>query len=183
MVFPFFKKQCYCTSEKRRNSSPCKKLSKKTLTVISLFILLFSFGACKTTQPSGYASYESRIVAKEGHYVIIRTQGRGTSKAKAVESAMSNAIQDVLFKNLSATYGDHRILQPVVNDPREKEKHPNVFKNLLDYKDNYTKFIGKCDAKKEEYKTGETRTVVMNIAVDREALREYMQLNAIPTNR
>ncbi len=149
-----------------------------------LLLILFSLVACKSHQQTSYASYESRVVDKEdkGFYVV-RVQGRGTTKDKAVEAAYRQAVYDVLFKNMHTTYGDHQMLRAVISDPLQIEKRTNFFNNFLDEKKVYSKYIRKYDQKKEEYRTGDLYTVVMNVAVNRKALIDHMKANDIPTNR
>ena len=157
----------------------------RKLALLSQILLLFlSFSACKSSLPSNYATYESRVIEKEEKgYYIIRTQGDGTTLDKAAENARRQAVYDVLFKNMHTTYGNHQMLRCVVSDPTQLEKRPKVFNNLLDEKKNYNKYVGKCDAKKEEYKSGPSYNVIMNVAVNRKALLDFMTDNEIPTNK
>lgn len=150
-----------------------------------LLLILFCFSACKSSQPTNYASYESRVIDKEekGFYVI-RAQGNGTTKDKAIEAARCKAVHDVLFKNMHSTYGDHQMLRSVISDPLQIEKRANFFNNFFDNKKNYSKYIGKCNENKEEYKAaGNSYSVIMNVAVNRKALLDYMKENDVPTNR
>ncbi|MDE7450051.1 MAG: hypothetical protein K2M72_07555 [Paramuribaculum sp.] len=157
----------------------------RRLGLLSHLLLLFlSFSACKSSLPSNYASYESRVIDKEDKgFYIIRAQGGGTSLDKAAEDARRQAVYDVLFKNMHSTYGNHQMLRSVVSDPTQIEKRPKFFNNLFEEKKNYNKYIGKCDAKKEEYKSGSSFNVIMNVAVNRKELLNYMNDNEIPTNK
>lgn len=147
-------------------------------------LIIFCFTACKSSQPVNYASYESRVIDKEDKgFYIIRTQGRGTTKDKAAEAARQQAVYDILFKNMHVTYGDHQMLRAVISDPMQIEKRANFFNNFFDDKKNYSKYIRKCDAKKEEYNAGSSYSIIMNVAVNRKALLDYMKENDIPTNR
>ena len=159
-------------------------MAKKLAFLGHILLILFCLSACKSSMPSSYASYESRVIDKEekGFYVI-RAQGTGTTKDKAAEDARRQAVYDVLFKNMHSTYGNHQMLKAVISDPLQIEKRTNFFNTFFDEKKNYGKYIGKCDSKKEEYRSGSSYKVVMNVAVNRKALLDYMKENDIPTNR
>lgn len=159
-------------------------MAKKLALMGHILLILFCFTACKSVQPTSYSTFESRVIDKEDKgFYIIRAQGKGTTMDKATEAARRQAVQDVLFKNMHSTYGDHEMLRAVVSDPLQIEKRTNFFNNFFDEKKNYGKYIGKCADKKEEYKADNSYNVIMNVAVNRKALLDYMKENDVPTNR
>lgn len=120
-----------------------------------------------------YSTVTTTIIAPEGSGdYVLRVQGRGVTQAKALENARRQAVHDVLFSNLYTTYGDHKMIKAIFNDPSAEEKYDVFFNKFFESK--WKKFAKETAGDKDEQYNDKTKTVVVNVLVKRVQLREYV---------
>ena len=149
------------------------------LTLAILFISIIS--GCKSyNDPIIYSAYEPRAVAAETDQTyILRVQGKGQTREDAINNALSQAIRDVIFKDIHVTYGDHKPLMRLINNPSEEANHSTFFSNFFSSAGNYLDFVTPINKNQDFYSSGTTKTVIMNVRVERGALKAYLTENKI----
>ena len=92
-----------------------------------LFFLITLFCAC-TPKNIYYSTFSTTAIANKGmgEYVL-RVQGIGQTYQQAKEDAMRKAVYDIIFKNVSSSYGEHRMIQPVLSNPLTEQQHADFF--------------------------------------------------------
>lgn len=119
-----------------------------------------------------YSTFEPRVIAVEtGETYVLRVQGKGLTREDAVNNAIIQAIKDVIFKDIQVTYGDHRTLTRIINDPRIEEQHPEFFNEFFSSRGLYKRFISPVKNNREYFKSSDFQKVIMNVKVDRGRLK------------
>lgn len=135
--------------------------------------------ACKVYHsPMAYSNYETRAVASAGGAsYVVRVQGRGVTKAMAIKNAETNAVRDVIFKDLHTTFGDHKPLMALISDPSSETKNESFFEPFFASNGKYKEFLTSTKSSMERYTNDNEITVIMNIIVQRGHLKHYLEEN------
>lgn len=146
------------------------------LIAISVIICALGVFSCKTyTDPLLYGTYETRAISPEGYgNYILRVQGKGTSKKMAIENAKKQAVRDVLFTDVHVAYGDHKPLMRLIVDPSIEQKNAAFFKDFFSSNGTYKNYISSTKEDRESYSKGANYTVILNIIVKRDELRQLL---------
>lgn len=144
--------------------------------IVASLLFAFGFQSCKTyTDPLVYATYETRAVAPEGYgNYVLRVQGKGTSKKMALENARRQAVRDVIFTDVHVAYGDHKPLMRLITDPSLEQKNASFFSEFFSPAGSYTDYIKSTKEDKESYSKDANHTVILNVIVKRDALRNLL---------
>ncbi len=153
------------------------ELAMKTnllLILASLFLAVLC--GCKTyNDPIFYHSVEPKVISEEaGQVYVMKVQGRGASREDAVNNALLQAVKDVIFKDIHVAYGDHKSLLRLINNPSEEANHSDFFSQFFSPTGAYLKFITPIDKNREFHSNGSSHTVLMDVRVNREALKSYL---------
>lgn len=150
----------------------------KKFYLFAALILGCIISSCTTqkTDPLIYASYETRAIADQdnGAY-IIRVQGKGVSKNIAKENALKQAVRDIIFTDVHSAYGNHKPLMRLITDPSTEQKNQNFFNTFFSKDGGYLNFVHSTKSDEEHYSDGAKNTVIMNVVVERAALKDYLQ--------
>lgn len=147
--------------------------------LLLFFITLFCACAPKNIY---YSTFSTTAIAARGvgEYVL-RVQGIGQTYQQAKEDAMRKAVYDVIFKNVSSSYGEHRMIQPVLSNPLTEQQHADFFGSFFSAGGDYLKFVHVHELRleKDKFKPQARRGVIMNVVVNRAALAKYLADNQI----
>ena len=113
-----------------------------------------------------------------GKYVL-RVQGIGQTYYQAKEDAMRKAVYDVIFKNVSSSYGEHKMIHPIISNPLIEQQYSDFFDAFFSTGGDYLKFVHRLRLEKDKFKPQARRGVIMNVMVDRAALAKYLKENQI----
>lgn len=141
--------------------------------ILSLLLL----SGCRTYQdPQMYHTYAPRALSVESDDTyVIRVQGKGQTREDAVNNAQINALRDVIFKDIQVTFGDHKTLLRLINNPSVEEKNAEFFSNFLSAKSNYDRFVSAEKNNQEYFSSPDSKIVLMNVKVKRKELKEYLK--------
>lgn len=144
-----------------------------------LFFLITLFCAC-TPKNIYYSTFSTTAIANKGmgEYVL-RVQGIGQTYQQAKEDAMRKAVYDIIFKNVSSSYGEHRMIHPVLSNPLKEQQHADFFGSFFSAGGDYLKFVHELRLEKDKFKPQARRGVIMNVVVNRAALAKYLADNQI----
>lgn len=136
---------------------------------------LLMLGGCKTKQmPSlmAYQSHETECLGQDpSGRQRLRVWGEGKDASAAIENAKKKAVEDVVFRNITAGTGRCNSM-PVLDSPVVRQNNREFFNKFFSGK--YKKFIKGEKAEKIVRYTGNDQVVQeMEITVDREALIDY----------
>ncbi|MDE6416581.1 MAG: hypothetical protein K2K68_06110 [Duncaniella sp.] len=125
-----------------------------------------------------YSHFETRAVSEAGGTdYVIRVEGRGTTKAMAIKNAEINAVRDVIFKDIHTTFGNHRPLMALINDPSVEIKESSFFEPFFASNGKYSEFLATTKSSAELYTNDKEITVIMSIIVKRGYLKHYLEEN------
>lgn len=146
------------------------------------FLLLFFitlFCAC-TPKNIYYSTFSTTAIANRGtgEYVL-RVQGIGQTYQQSKDDAMRKAVYDVIFKNISSSYGEHRMIHPVLSNPLIEQQYADFFGSFFSVGGDYLKFVHEVRLEKEKYKPQARYGIIMNVVVKRAALAKYLADNKI----
>lgn len=151
--------------------------ARKTSSYFSLiFIVAVVLSSCRTNQTLSYSSVETTAIAAEsnGTYVI-RVQGKGTTRSMAYDNARRQAVHDVIFKGIHTSYGDHKMIHPLINDPRMEQKEETFFNSFFSEKGEYLDYIESTKEDKIQNSNENTKSVILNVIVRRDKLKEMLR--------
>jgi hypothetical protein len=139
------------------------------------FMTILALFACRTNQTLSYSSIETTAIAAEmeGSYVI-RVQGKGSTREMAYENARRQAVHDVIFKSVHTSYGDHRMIHPLINDPMVEQKEEAFFNSFFSDKGGYQNFVEQTKENKIKNSNENTNSVILNVVVHRDKLKEFL---------
>ncbi len=145
--------------------------------LLLFFITLFCVCAPKNIY---YSTFSTTAIAArgEGEYVL-RVQGIGQTYQQAKEDAMRKAVRDIIFKHVYSSYGEHRMIQPVLSNPLTEQQHADFFGSFFSAGGDYLKFVHELRLEKDKFKPQARRGVIMNVVVNRAALAKYLADNQI----
>ena len=123
-----------------------------------------------------YATYQTRSIAPHANSCyLIRAQGRGSTKKEAIDNAVRQAVRDVIFNDIQVTYGDHKPLKRLINDPSTEQKNETFFNNFFQPGGDYARYAQVVNEDKDEFSNGENyKTVILNVIVNRGELKSYL---------
>lgn len=152
-----------------------KRLTLLLAAVVMVMSTILTGCGSKKPQYQNYSSVETVIIAPEGSGdYVLRVQGRGATKAKALENAKRQAVYDIVFKNLHMTYGDHKMVFAIVNNPKLEDTYSAFFNKFFDKGGRWKKYVGSTQEHKENSNNDLTYTVMVNVMVKRAKLKEYL---------
>ena len=153
-------------------------MKKTTIYYLLSFMMAFMMMSCKVQKADQllYSNYSTRAIASEnGGSYVLRVQGKGTSRAMATENALKQAARDVIFTDVHTAYGDHKPLMRLITDPTTERKNEAFFNNFFSNNGGYQNFVRGEKKDQEYYSEDSKNTVIMNVVVDRAALKEYLK--------
>ncbi|MDE6535131.1 MAG: hypothetical protein K2K82_03875 [Muribaculaceae bacterium] len=145
--------------------------------IIPFIISLLLLGGCRTYKdPQMYHSFAPRALSVEADDTyVIRVQGKGLTRDDAVTNAQINALRDVIFKDIQVTFGDHKTLMRLINNPSAEQKHSEFFSGFFSEPANYGRFIVPEKKNREFFSSPNSKTVLLNVKVKRKELRDYLK--------
>lgn len=148
---------------------------KTKIWVLTLFLIAI-ISSCRTyTDPLTYSTYEPRAIAAESDQTyLLRVQGKGLTREDAVNNALEQTVRDIIFKDIHVTYGDHKPLMRLINNPADEQNHAEFFNKFFSSNGNYLLYISPVKKNREFYSSGSITTVIMNVKVERGALKAYL---------
>lgn len=146
-----------------------------------LLLSILAVSGCRTYKdPQIYSSFESRALAVEaGEIYLLRVQGKGQTRKDAVNNALMQAVRDMIFKNIPVTYGDHKTLLGLINNPALEEKHSDFFRDFFAKSGAYLRFVTPIKKDRQYFSSSSTQTVLINVKINRPALKAYLKENGI----
>ena len=109
-------------------------------------ILLTSCGSKKpAVQTAGYFNYTTECLGKQADGTqLLKVYAKGVDRADAVREAKKKAIEEVLFKGVSA--GDTECsAYPVVDAPNARQKYEDYFNKFFKDSGNFKKYVDEVD--------------------------------------
>lgn len=172
--------------DKAQNASSFRKVNrrmtgrslfcKKKIAILAIAIFSIAINSCSKQTTLPYGNYETRVISTQMNEVyLLRAQGKGATKKLAEQQALKQAVHDVIFKNIYLTTGDHNILYPLISDPRVEKQNQNYFSTFFSDNGPYLRFVKDTKEKEKKYHTDVLETCIMNVCVDRGALREFLK--------
>lgn len=153
-----------------------KTLLQKQWTSIFTAIFAVLITSCSNQTTISYGEFETKVIASQmNELYIIRAQGKGATKQLAEQQAVKQAVHDVIFKKIYLTYSDHNILFPLIADPRIETMNQPFFSAFFAEGGTYLKFVKPTSDKKKKYQTDVLKSCIMNVCVDRGALKDYLK--------
>lgn len=142
------------------------------------YVLLFfamMLSACSTPSTFSYSSVETKVIASRVNDVYtLRVEGRDDSRSAATHQACKQAVHDIIFKNLYKTFGDHSMLRALANDPSIEQKNQQYFNLFFADGGEFEKYIEGTDIERETRHTDVMTVCIVNVAVNRGALRDKL---------
>ena len=107
--------------------------------------------------------------------MLLRTWGKGTNKAAAIEQARKNALRDVIFKGIQDGSGDCN-KRPLITEVNAEEKYEYYFNQFFAEGGAYQKYVV-ADEKKTSRIAAKAQSLEqwsVVVSVDRTALRQRL---------
>ncbi len=161
------------------------KLSSKTIIASCAAAMAISFSSCRknidVAEQYAYVPFSTECISVPGDGTeILRVWGQGKDKSEAIDMAMRNAVNDVLFKGVSAGAGqcDKR---PVMLEVNARERYTYYFDPFFAKKGAYTKFVTLHENRTSRIKAQSTTLQAYGVvvSVNRSALRQQLITDGI----
>ncbi|MDE6361204.1 MAG: hypothetical protein K2L39_08290 [Muribaculaceae bacterium] len=120
---------------------------------------------------SNYEFGTSYVNASPSGEVTIRSWGSGPDKAGAIEAAMKNAVNDVIFKGIKG--GNGYTSQPIVTEVNARERYAEYFDRFFADGGEYKRFVKETsgsDMSRTKSKSDGRENFGVTVTVDRPAL-------------
>ncbi len=148
--------------------------------IATAIISLMGITSCKTTQnidsSYAYSSFKTECLGSElDGTVLLRTWGKGTSKAAAIEQARKNAVKDVLFKGITDGSAECN-KRPLIMEVNAQEKYEYYFNQFFAEGGAYTKYVVANEKRTSRIaaKSSSLENWGVVVSVDRAALRQRL---------
>lgn len=146
-------------------------------------IISFLAAGCATpVTVAGNYTYKTECLGKElDGSQILKAWGSGKTRGDAVDMALKNAVNDVLFKGITdGVQGCN--LRPVVSEVNARQKYAYFFNRFFTEKGEYLNYVERRDRLMQDGDLKQTRsgmTAGVIVRVDVEKLKEKMALEGI----
>lgn len=149
-------------------------------TAAAVILTFAGISSCKTpTQVDSsyaYASFKTSCLGSElDGSMLLRTWGKGTNKAAAIEQARKNAIRDVVFKGIQDGSSDCN-KRPLITEVNAEEKYEYYFNQFFAEGGAYQKYVV-ADEKKTSRITAKAKSLEqwsVVVSLNRTALRQRL---------
>lgn len=152
-----------------------------SLLIIVSMTMLISCGSKKpAVQTAAYRDHATECLGKQADGTqLLKVWAKGTDRADAVREAKKKAIEEVLFKGISA--GDTECsAYPVVDAPNARQKFETYFNKFFKDSGNYKKYVEEVDKDlRNSFQGVGTQTWGIVVKIDRNALKKRMQKDKI----
>ena len=154
--------------------------TKKLVTIIFIFLVVFGYSQRQQKKISGYYSYETECMGVElDGSQTLKSWGSGKNRYDAVEQAKKNGVRDVLFKGVIK--GKNECNQkPVIFEVNAQENHEDYFNKFFSDDGPYKQFVSMKDESlmpkllKDKKKAGSEVTEGVILRVLRADLKKKM---------
>lgn len=156
---------------------------KKINILIAAVILavLTSCGSKKqVVQTASYFNQTTECLGKQADGTqLLKVWAKGINRTDAVREAKKKAIEEVLFKGISA--GDSECSSyPVVDTPNARQKYEVYFNKFFKDSGNFKKYVEEVDKDlRNSFQGVGTQTWGIVVQIDRNALKKRMQKDKI----
>lgn len=148
--------------------------------IAAAIISLSSITSCKKPQnidsSYAYASFKTECLGTElDGTVMLRTWGKGTNKADAIEQARKNAVRDVIFNGITDGSAECN-KKPLILEVNAQEKYEYYFNQFFATGGAYTKYVVANEKRTSRItaKTSSLENWSVVVDVDRAALRQRL---------
>lgn len=149
----------------------------KDILFLILFVVFFNACAPKNIY---YSTFSTTAIANRGMgKYVLRVQGIGQTYHQAKVDAVRKAVYDVVFKIINSSYGEHKMIHPIISNPLIEQQYSDFFDAFFSTGGDYLKFAYELRLEKDKFKPQARRGVIMNVMVDRVALAKYLKENQI----
>lgn len=161
---------------------------KSYLPAVCLAAVLLMAGCRGHKEVSGtWSNYEfgtSYVNASPSGEVTLRSWGSGPNKSGAIEAAMKNAVNDVIFKGIKG--GKGYMSQPIVTEVNARERYAAYFDRFFADGGEYKKFVKETsgsDMSRTKSKSDGRENFGVTVTVDRPALVRQLREDNVINNR
>ncbi len=149
------------------------------------FVILMLVAGCRgQKEVSGaWSNYEfgtSYVNASPSGELTVRSWGSGSDKAAAIEAAMKNAVNDVIFKGIKG--GKGYLCQPIVTEVNARERYADYFDRFFadggEYK-NFVKETSGSDKSRTKSKSDGRENFGVTVTIDRPALLRQLRADNV----
>ena len=148
------------------------------LLILTFFISSFSYGQINRKLKKSGSHYQNETTCvqdKMDGTFVLKTWGKGKDKAEAIDQAIKNALNDVIFNGIRG--GEFCNFNPLVIEVQAKEKYSTYFNTFFqnDYKD----YVMIEDSPKKRLKSKTATNYGFNIVLNREKLKSRLKSDNI----
>ena len=148
------------------------------LLIFTFFTSSLSFGQINRKLKKTASHYKNETTCvqdKMDGTFVLKAWGKGKGKAEAIDQAIKNALNDVIFNGIRG--GEFCNLTPLVIEVQAKEKYSSYFNTFFqnDYKD----YIIVEDSPKKRLKSKTATNYGFNIVLNREKLKSRLKSDNI----
>jgi len=122
--------------------------NKFFITIPILCLISFLAAGCVTpVKVAGSYTYKTECLGKDPDGTqILKAWGSGKKRSQAVETAMKNAVNDVLFKGIREGNAGCEV-KPIIPEVNAREKYASFFNDFFAEDGEYLNFVEKRDRK------------------------------------
>lgn len=140
---------------------------------------------CRSNQNvSDHLSYykfeTSSVNVSPSGIITVRAWGNGPDKRAAIETAMKNAVSDVIFKGVKGSSGYAG--QPIVTEVNARERYAEYFDRFFANGGEYTRFVTESSSKdksRAKAKSNGRENYGVTLDIDRPALARHLSDDGI----
>jgi L-amino acid N-acyltransferase YncA len=151
------------------------------LTAAALAVLTSCGSKKPAVQTASYFNQTTECLGKQADGTqLLKVYAKGTDRSDAVREAKKKAIEEVLFKGITA--GDTECsAYPVVDAPNARTRHEQYFNKFFDDGGGYKKYVDEVEKRSEaDHLQGATMQVYgVVLKVDRNELQKRMRKDGI----
>lgn len=147
------------------------KLISLLFTVISATV----FDSCKSKSPDFYETEVSLLKKTDYGSAYLKSVGYGNGRHSAIEDAQKKSFFVILFRGIPNTNYNYPLIE---NEVSFREKNANFNKDFFD-NGLYKSFIISNSESSNLISTSRGFKIFMNIEINYEALRKYLEQNSI----
>lgn len=151
----------------------------------SLIVVVFAIvaGGCGAQKSQAYYDYESKIIAAhgDGSYTI-RAWGRSRNATQSYEAAQKQALEDILFKGVTAQSSNLTNIKALVLEVNGRERHEDYFNAFFSDEKVWGKFVSMKDRRTmtSKYQRTDAQTLAqVTVLVYRAELKAKLQADGI----
>ena len=156
----------------------------KKICILMAAAALVVLTSCSSKKPvvqtASYFNQTTECLGKQlGGTQLLKVYAKGVDRADAVREAKKKAIEEVLFKGITA--GDTECsAYPIVDAPNARQKHEDYFNKFFKDSGNFKKYVDEVDKDlRNSFQGAGTQTWGIVVQIDRNALKKRMQKDKI----